>query len=492
MTQRSNILAAMAMALSVSAASMNAAADVCSQPAAALGDQLIVAGGAGATGAQLASLLESLTPGLDLEPIDQFPGRPIHLMQAAWPQGWSLAEVEAWIDSTLAAGLPQLSWMELDYLGQVPGGGTGSIFVDGLTDDQVVALQYARDRIALPQAMARSDGGGTVVAIMDTGLDLQHPAFAGSIVPGGFDFVTGTADVTDRNDGSDSDGDGVANELVGHGTFVASMVRFVAPGARILPVRVLDGDGNGRLWTLARGIVHAVDRGVEVINISVVSDYDSAAVEAAIDEATSLGIVVVASAGNCNGTDRLFPASKSNVLGVAATDRLDRKAGFSNYGDDIDLAAPGASPLVGVPDPATSILGALPGGRWGAGSGTSFAAPIVAGVAALVRAQHPEWLATEATSVAIEQAILLSCDDVSASDPAFGGQLGAGRIDAGAAVLAGPVRPAEGDLNGDGSINGADLGILLTQWGAVHSSADLNGDGVVDGADLGRLLTRWT
>lgn len=491
MNPRSFILASIVAAGLGPVASMRAVADVCSQPAAVLGDQLIVAGPTGSTGAQLAALLESLTPGLDLEPIDALPGRPIHLMQAAWPQGWSLADVESWIDATLAAGLPQLAWMELDYLGQVPGGGTGSIFVDGVTDDQVVALQYARDRISLPPAQAQADGRGVVVAIMDTGLDVQHPAFAGALVPGGFDFVTGTDNITDRNDGSDSDGDGAANELVGHGTFVASMVRFVAPGARILPVRVLDGDGNGRLWMLARGIVHAVDRGVEVINVSIVSDYDSAAVEAAIDEATSLGIVVVASAGNCNGTDRLFPAAKSNVLGVAATDRLDRKAGFSNFGDDIDLAAPGASPLQGVPDPATSVLGALPGGRWGAGSGTSFAAPIVAGVAALVRAQHPEWLPNEATHVAIEQAILLTCDDLSASDPAFGSQLGAGRVDAFATVAQGPLQPAEGDLNGDGAIDGADLGILLTQWGFVHSSADLNGDGVVDGADLGRLITFW-
>lgn len=485
MTPRLDILA-LATALA-----LPAAADVCNQPAAVLDDQLIVAGAPGTNASQLASLLEAITPGLDLEPVDALPGRPIHLMQASWPAGWTLAQVEAWIDATIASGLPQLAWMELDYLGQVPGGGTGSIFVDGITDDQVVALQYARERISLPAALARADGRGTVVAIMDTGVDAGHPLLAGSIASGGFDFVTGTADASDRNDGIDSDGDGVPNELVGHGTFVASMVHLVAPGARLLPVRVLDGDGNGRLWTLARGITHAVDRGVEVINVSIVSDYDSAAVEAAIDEATALGIVVVASAGNCGNEERLFPAAKSNVLGVAATDHVDRKAGFSNYGDQIDLAAPGASPLQGTPVPANSILGALPGGRYGAGSGTSFAAPIVAGVAALVRAQHPEWQAIEATSIAVEQAILLGCDDVSSSDPTYGGQLGAGRVDAAAAVASGPLQPAEGDLNGDGGIDGADLGILLTQWGFVHSSADLNGDGVVDGADLGRLLTFW-
>ncbi|MFZ9689531.1 MAG: hypothetical protein ACO3DS_06805, partial [Phycisphaerales bacterium] len=92
---------------------------------------------------------------------------------------------------------------------------------------------------------------------------------------------------------------------------------------------------------------------------------------------------------------------------------------------------------------------------------------------------------------AVEQAILRGCDDVSSSDPTFGGQLGAGRVDAAAAVASGPLQPAEGDLNGDGGIDGADLGILLTQWGFVHSSADLNGDGIVDGEDLGRLLTFW-
>lgn len=476
----------------VASATMSVRADVCSQPAAAVSDHLIVASAPGHSGAQLAALLQSITPGLALEPIDGVPARPIHLMRATWPQGWTLVEVETWIDSTLASGVTPLAWMELDYLAQIPGGGTGSIFVDGILDDQSAASQYAGGLLGLSTAHARADGFGTVVAVVDTGADTQHPALAGSIAPGGFDFVTGTTNVDDRADGSDSDGDGVPNELVGHGTFVSSLVRFAAPGARLLPIRVLDSDGNGRLWTVARGIFHAIDRGVEVINVSIVSDYDSAAVEAAVDEAATRGIVVVASAGNCASAERLYPAAKTGVLGVAATNHLDGKASFSNFGGHIDLAAPGASPVQGPPLPATSVIGALPGGRWGAGSGTSFAAPLVSGVAALVRAQHPEWAPIETTNAAVADAVLASCDDLATSDPVFGSQLGAGRLNAAAAVSAGPVQPRAGDFNGDGAVDGSDLALLLSQWGAVHSNADLNGDGVVSGEDLAYILSSWS
>ena len=468
-----------------------AAADVCQSPSAAISDQLIVGSIAGVTPSDLATLLESYAPGLELTPEDAIAQRPIHLLHASWPVGWTLLEIEGWIDAMTVQGHPSVAWLELDYTQQIPGGGTGSIFVDLLPDFDDFLDQYSGHLIGSTAAHARADGTGTVVAVVDTGLDASHPMLADRVAAGGFDFVTRSPDFSDRADGSDSDGDGIANELVGHGTFVSTIVRLAAPGAKILPIRVLDSDGNGRLWTLARGLYHAIDRGVEVINASVVSTYDSTAVETALGEASLVGIVVVASAGNCSGTERLFPAAKSDVLGVAATDHLDRKGAFSNFGGDIDLAAPGSSVQGGVPSPVTAILGGRPLDSLSSAQGTSFAAPLVAGVAALVRSQHPQWPCNETTAIAVSDVVLASCASLVTSDPVYGTQLGAGRLDALAAVMAGPPMPRLGDLNADGLIDGVDLAAVLSAWGATHSPADLNGDGIVSAMDLSYLFADW-
>lgn len=437
--------------------------------------------------------LESSASGIDLTLIDSIPGRPIHLLAVTWPASWDDTVVEAWLDGVNAGSIPSVAWMEQEYAGRVPEGGTGSIFVDSIDPPPTTTTQYAWQLAGVAAAQQRTRGQGVVVAVVDTGVNASHPLLLGRTAPGGFDFVTHTPDTTDRADGADSDADGVPDELVGHGTFVASIIATVAPDARILPIRVLDGDGGGWLWTLARGVFHAIDRGVEVINISIVSTYNSEAVALAVEEAVSHGIVVVASAGNCADETRLYPAARSDAIAVGATNHLDQRAPFSSFGDWIDLSAPGVTTLSGgTAPPERAILGAHGIEALAMASGTSFSAPWVAATAALVRAQHPEWPPTLATAESVRSLLESLSEDIAPENPGWNGLIGAGRIHALAATLAGPIAPQLGDLNADGAIGAADLAILLGEWSAVHSSADLDGDGSVRAGDLAIILGNWT
>ncbi len=281
--------------------------------------------------------------------------------------------------------------------------------------------------------------------------------------------------------------------MTGHGTFVAGLVSLVAPEAWILPIRVLDSDGNGDMWVLARGLFYAIDHGVEVINVSITSTYKSEAIEVALVEAAAVGIVVVAAAGNCNRAEpRTFPAMEDRVIGVVATDAGDVKGIFSNFSNRLVLSAPGVTTLLGDnPDPDGAIVSLLPGGGYAIWEGTSMAAPIVSGAVALIRAQHPEWAATLAVSAAIETRLAATAVNIDGLNSRYPGLLGTGRIDIAAAVELGPNAPPRGDLNADGAINVLDLIQMLLDMGLTHSSADLNGDGTVDSRDVADLLRLW-
>lgn len=267
---------------------------------------------------------------------------------------------------------------------------------------QAYATQWAPQAMRLAEAHAIASGTGIRVAVIDTGVDRSHPLLAGRLLPG-FDFVDYDADPSETGS--------TANAAYGHGTHVAGLVAMVAPGAMIMPLRALDADGVGNAWVLAEALLYALDPdgdpdtddGAHVINLSLgslsrtrmlaaIADIAACAAEVPDDPIGDRsdpgysddarrcrrgnGAVVVAASGNDASTSvKQYPAAEGahGLLAIAASNASRKLAGFSNFGSWINLAAPGEN-----------ITSAVPGG-YGTWSGTSMAAPLVAGTAALLR-----------------------------------------------------------------------------------------------------------
>jgi subtilisin family serine protease len=279
--------------------------------------------------------------------------------------------------------------------------------------------QWALDSANIPAAWATTGGAGVTIAIIDTGVDLDHPDLIDRLVPG-YDFV---------------DNDDVPDDDNGHGTHVAGSAAAsantiggvgAAPMASIMPIRVLDTQGSGSDEQIAAGIEWAVANGADVINLSLgeagfISRFTKGGkLNAAIRSATASGVVVVAAAGNEGSAGNQYRIGV-DVLVVNATDRDDSVASFSNVGDVRSISAPGVDIL------STAPVG--PSTLWPAGSagyerldGTSMATPLVAGVAAL------------ALSAGIPSDEVVDRLMATARQPSEDPKLGAGIVDAGAAI----------------------------------------------------------
>ena len=211
-----------------------------------------------------------------------------------------------------------------------------------------------------------ASGPGTLVAVVDTGVDPAAAGPAGRVLPG--------ADLVEPGDGT--------RDPSGHGTAVAAAVLERCPNCTILPVRVLSARGAAPWSRVAAGIVRAVDLGARVVNVSVAGPEGSAELRAAVAYAAERDVLVVAAAGNAGSTRPAYPAAYAGVVGVAASGATGLLHDWSSRGGWVDLAAPGCARL-----PVA--------GRRAWACGTSFAAPLVAATAALARAAQPDAAAAE-------------------------------------------------------------------------------------------------
>lgn len=258
--------------------------------------------------------------------------------------------------------------------------------------DSVRAEQWHLKTLNVAGAWEYAQGAGVTVAVIDSGVDATHRDLQGQVLPG-LDLV-------------DSEGDG-DTDLVGHGTTVSALIAGrgddtagvvgIAPKAKILPVRVLDRENRyDDALIVAKGVRWAVDHGARVVNLSLGGNGSSPALAAALDYAFARDVVVVACTGNASASTTggvWYPAREPGVLAVAGMER-DGEALWQG-------SITGKETVVTAP--ATQLLGARPGGYWRV-QGTSFAAPMVSGTAALIRSRWPTMSAGEVVNRIIRTA----------------------------------------------------------------------------------------
>ncbi|WP_342421389.1 S8 family peptidase [Paenibacillus sp. FSL E2-0178] len=227
-----------------------------------------------------------------------------------------------------------------------------------------------------------------VVAVVDTGVQADHPDLQGQLLAG-YNAITNG---------------GAPDDDVGHGTHVSGIIGALTNNEegvagiswynKILPVKALDNSGAGTTYSVAEGIIWAADHGAKVINLSLGNYADSQFLHDAIKYAYDRDVVIVSASGNDNTERPGYPAAYEEVIAVAATNSTGERASFSNYGDYIDVAAPGES-----------IASTYPDNQYAALSGTSMASPHVAALAGLVRSLNPELTNKEVTELLTSNAV---------------------------------------------------------------------------------------
>jgi subtilisin family serine protease len=274
--------------------------------------------------------------------------------------------------------------------------------------------------------------GSGIVAVIDTGVDVNHPVLYPVLLPG-YDFTrnqpgasewldvpqlengnlsTGSQDeqpvlvqqssaaILDQSSAAILDNGGSSTSDFGHGTMTAGLVHLVAPKAKILPLKAFSASGQGYLSNIVAALYYAVQHNANIVNMSFDVSTPSSSLSAAISYANQSGVVLVAAAGNGNTSAAVYPAAlNSSVMGIASTSDSDTRSTFSNYGDtDVWIAAPGEY-----------VISTYPGGTYASASGTSFSSPLVAGSADLLLSAKPSLNQKNASS-AFTHAIQLTPD----------------------------------------------------------------------------------
>ncbi len=292
--------------------------------------------------------------------------------------------------------------------------------------------QGVAERLRLADAHAHARGEGILIAVIDTGVLASHPALQDAIVPGGWDFVDDDSDPADSADGIDNDDDGLTDEGAGHGTMVAGIIHLVAPEARLLPIRVLDDEGQSTTFMVARAIRYALDQGADLVNLSLGLTEQSSVIDNEIEPTEDTSVGLASGAGNLGSEDpEYYPAGDSRVLSIAAVDSMDIKADFSSWHSSVDVSAPGQG-----------ILAPYHDGGYAVGAGTSFATAFVTGIAALLQSIDPNLNQDDLYDLV--ELGTVPIDDLPGNEP-YEGELGSGRVDAFEAVLTLLPTAAAGD-----------------------------------------------
>ncbi|MER5858958.1 type VII secretion-associated serine protease mycosin [Streptomyces sp900105245] len=310
---------------------------------------------------------------------------------------------------------------------------------------------WALQRVNLDELWAQSTGKNVQVAVIDTGVDIKNPQLTKAVdVSKGLNLLPAKNSKGEKIERGNKTG---TTDTVGHGTRVAGIIAarpakgtgFVglAPDATIIPIKQNDAEGDGTANTLATAIRDAVRAGADVINISQDTanalDPKDSVLKDAVDFAIGQKVVIVASAGNdgLGGNVKVtYPASYPGVLAVAASDRNNERAPFSQSGDFVGVAAPGVD-----------MISTVPGNGHCSDNGTSFSAPYVAGVAALLKSKYPHWT-TRQVVAQIEQT-------AERSIPGRDMRVGWGVVDPVRALTAvDPAHPVESPAPEDGVARG--------------------------------------
>src|SRR5882724_1239438 len=301
---------------------------------------------------------------------------------------------------------------------------------------QIVRLQDAQNGFRI--------GGSGIVAVIDTGVDVNHPVLSAVLIPG-YDFTRnqpGASEWLDvsglengyTNTGAQNQQPGYVQQSTaavldqstaavlddknytafGHGTMTSGLIHLVAPKAKILPLKAFSSDGTGNLSDIIAALYYAVQHHANVVNMSFDLSASSPALKQAVVYANKAGVVLVAAAGNESTSAPVYPAALNGyVVGIASTTNWDSRSSFSNYGTtDVWIAAPGEN-----------VVSTFPGGTYGSASGTSFSSPIVAGTVSLMLSARSSLNQSQAAS-SLSHAVKLTPD------------LNRGRLDAYQAISA--------------------------------------------------------
>jgi thermitase len=356
------------------------------------------------------------------------------------PRGKALEKVKAYSTH------PKVSYAESDFQCEIV----------GEPDDTYFGEQWGLNKVKASQAWDIVKGSSTVnIAILDTGIDSDHADLASKIVANANFSNSSTTD-----------------DIYGHGTHVAGIaaagtnngigVAGIGYDSTLMNVKVLSDSGSGYYSWVASGIIWAADNGAEVINLSLGGTSISQTLEEAVNYAWGKGVVIVAAAGNSGTSSPFYPAYYTNCIAVAATDSNDSRPYWSNYGDWVDVAAPGSS-----------IYSTTVDGGYGYKNGTSMASPHVAGLSALIIPLAVDSNGNGLLNDDVRNTIEVTADDIGVSG------IGSGRINAYRAVsgtpqLTGSITGTITNASNGLPIEGAKVSIYTRT-----ATSDGNGDYII-------------